>query len=367
MPAQETVTTKDYQLSDPERRQSQRPPSINELLERRRKPFGPGWLLDFGTPPKVDVYNSSAPIKVDGGEPMVIIREEDGDQFSSQNHFFRYNSGAKFRREPNISNLSELSLGWICQDPATAYVQSNWVITQVEVDPASLNNPSQDVRLHSAIYAGKKLDSLSLISRSPDNMKGVRLVELKDSRVGVFTRPQHRFDPARGGLGKIGFTVFESLSQISSDALAAAPLIPDLFSEDDTEWRGVNDVSLLPNGELAVLAHQARFEKSHIPDSRGYYPLFFTFNPESYQVDHQQILATLDDFRFNGQVKPKTPDVDNVFYPSALLFPNGDIRSSYAGLIGGAKDSRMAADYIPNPATGWLEAHPQYKYGGQPL
>lgn len=367
MPARETIATREYQPVDLERQPPERPPSVSELLEKRRKLLAPGWLLDFGTPPEVDVYNSSAPIRVDDGKPVVIVREEEGDQFSSQNRFFRYDSGAKFRREPNFSNLSELSLGWICQDPATAYVQGNWVITQVEVDPKRLNANAGDTCYRSAIYAGKELDSLSLISRSPDMMKGVRLVELKDGRVGVFTRPQQPLDPARGGLGKIGFTAVGALEQINIGVLAGAPLIPDLYYEQDEEWRGVNDVSLLPNGELAVLAHQARFEKNHAKWSKGYYPLFFTFNPESYRVDHQQILATLDDFHFNGQVKAKSPELDNVLYPSTLLFPNGDIRSSYAELMGGAKDSRMAAGYIPNPLAEWLDAHPQYRYRVQPF
>lgn len=365
----EVITVREHPASGLERRSVEESPSIDELLERRRKPFGPGWLLDFGTPPEVDVYNSSAPIKYNGGKPIVIVREEEGDEFSSQNRFFSYNSAGKFSRETNLSNLSELSLGRICQDPAIAYVQGNLVVTQVEVDPASLYNASQDVRFSSAIYAGETLDSLRLITKSrvEDEMKGLRLVELQDGRVGIFTRPRSPGNPARGGLGKICFTIVESLDQINSDILADAPHIQGLISGEENTWRGTNYTFLLPNGDLAVLDHRARFEKSEIKDSRGYYPGFFTFNPNSRRVDNQQILATIADFHFNGQVRAKRSALKNVFHPSALLFPDGDIRSNYAVLWGGAKDSKMAAIWIPNPLDSWLETHPRYKYDVQSL
>jgi len=360
MSVSEAIATEEYPASYLERQLPEEPPSIDELLERRQKPLTPGWLLDFGTQEGVDVYNSSVPIKY-GDKRLVVVREEKRkDEFSSQNRFFSHDSDDRFCLETNISNLSKLSLRWICQDPSLAHIQRNWIITQVEVDPESINDASQDVRHHSAIYAGERLDSLRLIAESPDDMKGVRLVELKDGRIGIFTRPRCPGDPARGGSGKIGFTVVESLEQINSDILAAAPLIPGLYSDDDKEWYGVNDTFLLPNGDLAVLGHIAHYEESEIEDNRGYYPIFFTFNPNSRQVNYLQILATVADFQFNGLVEAKRPDLENVFYPSALWFPNDDIKSSCAALMGGAKDSKMAAIYIPNPLEGWLKAHPEY-------
>ena len=185
MPASEAIATEEYPASYLERQLPKEPPSIDELLERRQKPLTPGWLLDFGTQEGVDVYNSSVPIKY-GDKRLVVVREEKRkDEFSSQNRFFSHDSNDRFCLETNISNLSKLSLRWICQDPSLAHIRRNWIITQVEVDPESINDASQDVRHHSAIYAGERLDSLRLIAESPDDMKGVRLVELKDGRIGI--------------------------------------------------------------------------------------------------------------------------------------------------------------------------------------
>ena len=364
MSIKEAIASRKYSASSVEFPSTERPPLISELMKHRRMPLTPGWLLDFGIPPDIDIYNSSAPIW-DGHHWLQIVREEKGDQFTSQLTFFSQVSGNKYRREVDVSNLSELSIGYICQDPANAWIQQNLVITQVEVDPQSLNDTSQDTRLHSAIYAGENLNNLRLIARSPDRMKGVRLVELQDGKIAVFTRPQSPGDPDRGGLGKIGLTVVESLDQINTDVLAAAPLIPELFSEDDEEWRGVNHVRLLPNGDLAVLAHIARFEKSEIDHSKGYYPYFFTLDPITLRVENQQLLAKVADFRLNGQIKAKLPELENVSYPSALLFPNDDITSSYAIYMSGMKDSKMAAICIPNPLDSWLETH--HKYAVQPF
>jgi len=363
MSVSEAIATEEYPTSYLERRLPEEPPSINELLEHRREPWALGWIMDFGTGPG-NVYNSSASVwDSESNRWISAVREENGGEFSSQIRFSSRvsdNPAETNRYEPNISNLSELSLPYICQDPSLKRIYDDWFITQVEVDPKSLNNASQDAYYTSAVYAGKRLDNLRLIARSPNKMKGVHLVGLPNRRIGIFTRPQCPGDPARGGLGKAGFTVVESPDEITIDVLAAAPLIPELFSDEAGEWGGVNDAFLLPNGDLAVLGHIARFEPSEIKDSRGYYPIFFTFNPNSGQVNHLQILATVTDLRFNGQIKAARPDLENVFYPSALWFPNRDITSPYAVLTGGIKDSEMAAIYIPNPLDGWLKAHPEY-------
>ena len=93
-------------------------------------------------------------------------------------------------------------------------------------------------------------------------MKDLRLVELQDGSIGVFTRPQGE----KGGRGKIGFTRVASLEELSIDQINKAPLLEGQFV--DEEWGGCNEIHLLPNGILGVLGHIACFDEQ---GDRHYY------------------------------------------------------------------------------------------------
>jgi hypothetical protein len=289
-----------------------------------------------------DVYNPSPPF----GEGLIAARYESRDSEASQVGFFRHthdmDNGATWRYDDTASNLEQLRDGRISQDPSVAYVQGKYVAIVVDVvfcGPDS--DPTSESSYSSVIYAGESLQRLELVAEGPRFMKGVRVVELVDGRVGVFTRPQAAGESTKGGRGKIGFTTVDQLSDITTDLIGEAPLIDDLFGND--EWGGVNQATLLPDGRLAVLAHIARFvPHDTIKDFREYYPLFFVFDPESGEISDRQIIGKRE--ALTGDYSSKRLDLYNVLYPAFLLLKENKT------LVGvGVSDTEVATYEIDTP------------------
>ena len=86
-------------------------------------------------------------------------------------------------------------------------------------------------------YKGRDLHDLYYFTTGPDYMKDIRLVELRDGRIGVFSRP--RGEEVRKQFGSeslVGFTVIDSLDALSPEVIKNAPYISGLFRKD--EWGG---------------------------------------------------------------------------------------------------------------------------------
>ena len=135
------------------------------------------------------------------------------------------------------------------------------------------------------------MENMSKLAEGPDGMKDVRLVELADGRIGIFTRPQG----AKGGRGKIGFTIVSSFEEVTAQTMQDAPLLP-LFGEE--EWGGVNEAVLLSDNRIGVLGHIACFEPDEV---RHYYPMSFVFDPQSRECTGLQILAERKEFTRSQQ------------------------------------------------------------------
>ena len=136
-------------------------------------------------------------------------------------------------------------------------------------------------------YRGSDLNSLHYFAAGPGGMKDLRLVELADGKIGVFTRPQGKV----GGRGTIGFIKINSLAELTVENIEQARLLMNQFLPE--EWGGVNEVHLLKNGLLGVLGHIACFSAG---EYRHYYPMVFPFDPELEIAGPMEIIACRDDF-----------------------------------------------------------------------
>ena len=160
-------------------------------------------------------------------------------------------------------------------------------------------------------YVGDDIHTLEYLARGPENMKDIRLVQLPDGRIGVFTRPQGEV----GGLGKIGFTIVEELSRLNADVIGQAGLIEDQFGEK--RWGGVNQALLLANGRIGVLGHVAEFE---VDGTKRYSAMTFVFDPDLRKSTPMQVIAVREDFPMTAA---KRPDLKHVVLPAGIVL-NGD-------------------------------------------
>jgi len=159
---------------------------------------------------------------------------------------------------------------------------------------------------------------------SETGMKDIRIIELRNGHVGVFTRPLG----GEAGKGKIAFAEVESLDKLE-EAIPRAEIIPNQFHDD--EWGGANELHLLANGKIGVLGHIAHSEKDEQSKKviRHYYAMAFVFDPVTNAASPLEILTSADDFPY---IEPKKPDLGRIIFSGGLVRTSGDDAYLYVGI-----------------------------------
>ncbi len=290
------------------------PRSCQELLEDYRKSQRPSiqmaaQALQFGGVGAKDVYNITAPFTWNG-ERFLLGRVESRETEHSEIVFFKA-VGDRWQAVTSIPALEGL------QDPCITFIDGDLVLGGVKF-PVVLADGSTGWRME--FYRGGSDGQLRHCFTGPDKMKDIRLKQLANGKIAIFTRPQG----VKGGRGKIGFVVAESLSEMTAEMIEDAPLIENQFLE--SEWGGANEVHLLKDGHLGVLGHIACFDEQ---DHRHYYPMVFSVNPENGEASELRIIAERRDFPPGPS---KRADLVDVIFSGGLIFDGKGRAVLYAGL-----------------------------------
>lgn len=301
------------------------PMRVEELLRRYRmsrpKPYGAEKIRFDGVAGR-DVYNIAAPL-FDDGEWVIPGRVEARDSEQSETFFFVERDGVWRPREG--------APVFALQDPFHTRINGELIFGGVLTYP----HPERagELAWRTVLFRGERVAELVPCFDGPDRMKDLRLVQLRDGAIGVFTRPQGE----KGGRGKIGFVTVPGLEALTREAIESAPLIDGQFH--DEEWGGANEIHLLRNGKLGVLGHIARFCAD---GKRHYYPISFVFDPEKRTYHDMKILAE----RANFVAGPfKRPDLENVVFSGGLIRrPDGT-----ADLYAGTSDAEAQKIRIQDP------------------
>lgn len=297
---------------------------VSLLDSFRQKPCKPSNAerLVFDQVHQRDVYNISAPFE-DEGQIVIAGRVEPRDSEQSEVYFFVQHEGRWVPRQGAPS--------FPLQDPFHTRIDGKLVVGGVETFP----HPHMEGKLgwRTVFYKGETISQLQQFFTGPDLMKDLRLVQLADGSIGVFTRPQGE----KGGRGKIGYTTVASLDELTLDVVNEAPLLEGQFLDD--EWGGCNEIHLLSNGLLGVLGHIARFGES---GSRHYYPMVFVFDPGNRTFSDMEIIAERSNF-LEGPAK-RSDLVDVVFSGGLIRHPDGT-----ADLYAGVSDAEAQKIRIRDP------------------
>ncbi|SMF87881.1 Protein of unknown function [Paenibacillus uliginis N3/975] len=256
-----------------------------------------------------DVYNITAPFE-DEGEQVIAGRVESRDSEHSEVHFFVELEGKWVPREGAPM--------FTLQDPFQTHIGGELVLGGVQIYP----HPTMENALmwRTVFYKGKNIASLQPFFTGPDGMKDLRLVELKDGSIGVFTRPQGD----KGGRGKIGFSRVNRLEDLSIDLINETPLLDGQFT--DEEWGGANEAHLLNNGYLGVLGHVASFDAQ---GDRHYYPMVFALDPATGQFSDIELIAVRNKFLPGAA---KRSDLEDVVFSGGLVRNEDGTATLYAGI-----------------------------------
>ncbi|WP_390409124.1 DUF1861 family protein [Lacticaseibacillus jixiensis] len=171
-------------------------------------------------------------------------------------------------------------------------------------------------------------------------MKDIRLVELADGRIGIFSRPRDKDVLAKyGSESMVGFTIIDSLDQLSSQVIQDAEYLPGLFS--DNEWGGCNQAFLLEDGQIGVLGHVSYLEDG----TSVYMNMSFVLDPVTREYHDYHLIATRASF---PQGPAKQPALTDCAFTSGMVVRDDGLVDLYSG-INDVQEGRTA---IPYPFAG---------------
>jgi hypothetical protein len=254
-----------------------------------------------------DFYNPTTPFFSDGKEIMAV-RVEKRESFISDTMFFE-NKGDSWQL---IEDAPVLPL----QDPFVTIINGEIILGGVYL----VHKNGEYTGWYTYFYRGKTIYDLQLFFVGPSSMKDIRLVELENGRIGVFSRPSYDDILQKyGHKAIIGYYEADSLDCLNVKDIINAPHILNMFGKGD--WGGVNQAILLANGDIGVVGHKCYLEDA---DILHYTAMSFIFNRNEHTFRELKIIATRDNF---PKGETKEPRLSDVVFSSGVY--NGEL---YAGL-----------------------------------
>lgn len=294
---------------------------IEELLHtyRQQPAQGPAEVLDFNGVDGFDVYNITAPFELDG-QKVLAGRVEARD---SENAYIRLFTES----ENNSWNVISEGINLNLQDPFFSKINEQIILGGVEV----FFEDHGQAKWRTVFYELSSVNEAHKIFAGPLGMKDLRLKQLANKKILVLTRPQGD----KGGRGKIGYTIVDTLEDLSVDTIEAAPLISNQFIEE--EWGGGNEIHLIED-EIYVLGHIANFDDA---GDRHYYAMAFKLDLENQKMVEPKIIAERKDFQPGPS---KRPDLEDVVFSGGLV-----LDQQQALLYAGISDAGAQKLLIKNP------------------
>lgn len=254
-------------------------------------------------------------------EEYVLARVEPIDKEYPSEVMFCKEKGGKLYPQENMPVLKNF------QDPFTTKVEGKPIIGCVEV--TSLNS---DKNYKTVFLDGENLEK---IAEGPQGMKCLRVFDLPNGEIGVFTRPQG----GGFGKGKIGYTTVDSLKELEKKNLLEAELVEGIIPENC--WGGVNAVYCFDD-ELGVLGHIATSQVEKGIDYKTYYAMAFKFD---FNKEEPYDFKIILDRKSLPKTKMKREGLGNIVYPGGLR----DIKEDYSTLYAGISDAATGKISMKNP------------------
>lgn len=272
--------------------------AYDEYLEFKdlRFPARQGRLLSFHGVEGHDVYNTSVPFELDGRR-IIAGRVERRDSEDACTRIFE-------EREGDWQLIKEAASVPGLQDPFVTSIDGNWILGGVH---ALWREDGSLITYHTDFYRINSLSSLSHIAEGPALMKDIRLIQLPDGRIAVFSRPQGEAVKHLNRVASIGFGIINNLNELTADGIAQLPLLEGHFTED--EWGGCNQLQILKNGLIGCIGHKSWGHMQEDVFVIHYYCFANAIDPQTLNMTPVKIIASRDCFPDAPQKNPRAYDV----------------------------------------------------------
>jgi hypothetical protein len=305
-----------------------------EELRSKGMPTGGRIVRIDGIQQKV-ITNPSVPFFSKGME-VLAVRADPGLELPDSKTYFCTRAGDGFRL---MADAPVLAL----EDPFVTSIGGQIVLGGVRL---IWKDGAIDAWV-TVFYRGDSIDTLKYLCTGPRHMKDIRLVELADGRVGVFSRPQgQKMLDKYGRIAQIGFAVADSLEAVTAEFIENAPYLQGLFLPD--EWGGVNQAYLLKNGLIGVIGHKAWGEMIDGVHFLHYYSMAFAVDPETSNFTEPKIISARQCFEAGPASAERVRDV--TFTAGIVRKPSGK-----AELVTGLSDMQIGIIEIDDPLVEYEE------------
>jgi hypothetical protein len=292
-------------------------------------------LLSFCGVDGYDVYNCSLPFFWKGKRYMYGRIERRAEWMRSLVRLFEETKKDEWTLVPE-------SMMYQLEDPYISIIDRQLVLggTHVRMKGNKLDT------YYGYFYRGTELEDLRYFTTGPDYMKDIRLVELEDGTIGVFSRPRNEeILKKHGSESMMGFLMINSLDELTADLIENAPFIEGLF--EDGEWGGCNQAYLLDSRKIGIIGHLSySYADSMGVKQSAYMNMSFVFDPGTRAVNNYKIIGTRDCYLEGPAKMPHL--VDCAFTSGIVMRSDGKV-DLYSGL-GDCNQGRITID---NPFEGY--------------
>ena len=281
-----------------------------------------------------DVYNSSIPFEWNGKKYIYGRVERREEWARSWARLFENTGKDEWTLVPN-------SMIYQLEDPYIAIVNGELVMGGTHV----VRNQGELKTYYGYFYKGTDIEDLYYFTTGPDYMKDIRLVEMPNHKVGVFSRPRNEeVRKLYGSESLIGFTVIDDIKDLSSDIIENAPFIPGIFDKD--EWGGCNQAYYLDSGYIGMIGHKCYKHNENGVDIMTYMNTSFVLDPDKHELVDSKIIGTRPCYP-DGPSK-KDDLVDCAFTSGIVEREDGKV-----DLYSGIGDCEVGRITIDNPFAGF--------------
>ncbi|HHV60497.1 MAG TPA: DUF1861 family protein [Clostridiaceae bacterium] len=277
-----------------------------------------------------DVYNTSIPFEFEG-DMYIYGRVEKRDEWA-QSH-------ARLFKKTGMDEWTWVpgSMMYPLEDPFISVINGTYVLggTHVRYRKNAIDT------FYAYFYSSNNPYNLRYFTTGPEYMKDIRLVQLPNNRIGVFSR--HRKNEVTKKHGKealVGFTIIDNLYELDEFVINTAPIIHNLFN--DGEWGGFNQCYYLSSGHIGIIGHKSYETLNEEGNSLYVYVnMSFVFDYIYGKILDEKIIATRSCYPAGPAKKPYL--VDCAFASGIVMRPDGKA-DLYSG-IGDTEEGRVVIDY----------------------
>jgi hypothetical protein len=287
-------------------------------------------LLTFKGAEGLDVYNCSIPFRW-GGKHYIFGRVEKREEYAR--------SWVRLFEETGKDEWTVVknSMIYPLEDPYVSLIHGELVMggTHVRMRQGKIDT------LYAYFYRGTDIHNMYYFTTGPDLMKDIRLVELADGRIGVFSRPRNKDISAKyGSEAMVGFTIINSLDDLNAETIEHAPYLDGLFEQG--QWGACNQAYLLENGKLGAIGHFAYADNSDEKNPQiVYFPISFVLDPATVKISGLKVIGTRKSFPPGPM---KLPNMREVVYTSGIIIRKDGKTELYGGL-GDCMEGRTVIPY----------------------